>query len=146
MASIGKLKSSTHDRGTMYWGRVATLQFGAEIALVPTGEADEKMPSHMVVTKANGAVIELGAAFAKRVQNGENAGKTFYSMTLDDPSFTAPLYLSAFPATGGDDGLDVVWRRPRAPLPSGDAIAQANRAHDRATGSTGAKMDDEIPF
>jgi len=138
MASIGKLKSSNHDRGIMYWGRVATLQFGAEIALVPTGNTDDNMPSHMVMTKAHGAVIELGAAFAKKIQNGENAGKTFYSMTLDDPSFAAPLHLSAFPMTGGDDGLDVVWRRPRAAAPGGK--------RDAAPADGGAPLDDQIPF
>ncbi|RKQ73097.1 DUF736 family protein [Oceanibaculum indicum] len=146
MASIGKLKSGTHDRGIIYWGRVATLQFGAEIALVPTGNDDDTLPSHMVVTKVHGGVAELGAAFAKKVKNGENAGKTFYSMTLDDPSFAAPMHLSAFPLPNGEEGLDVVWRRPRASLPSPDAIAQANRDHDKATGSTGAPLDDQIPF
>lgn len=62
-------------------------------------------------TPRNGSARPMGAGWIK---NGERAGD-FISMTLDDPDWPSPLYLSAFPPAKerGETSWIVVWTRPR---------------------------------
>ena len=79
---------------------------------------DSNSPSHLVHLKGSGGTFEAGAAWTKTVQEGPNRGAKFFSFSLDDPSFDAPLNLTAFVLVKAKDKDDfseyeVVWRRPR---------------------------------
>lgn len=79
---------------------------------------DENSPSHKVHLKTAHGSVECGAAWQKTVRDGANKGSRFYSFTIDDPSFDAPLNLTAFVLTkpaNKDDfwEFEVVWRRRR---------------------------------
>jgi uncharacterized protein (DUF736 family) len=73
----------------------------------------EGAPDFIAYADAGGDLVAIGGAWKKEVQAaGPNRGNKFLSITLDDPSFPAPLNCAAFP---GDEGLpwSVVWNRPR---------------------------------
>jgi uncharacterized protein (DUF736 family) len=81
----------------------------------------------------DGAQVEIGVAWERRLDRGPHEGKKFLSIVLDDPSWPDTLNVSAFPVTGGEH-LEVVWRRKR-----GGAVRQdAEAAHD--------VPGDDIPF
>ena len=69
---------------------------------------DSNSPSHLVHLKGNGGAFEAGAAWTKTVQEGNNRGAKFFSLSLDDPSFDAPLNLLMSPSTL----TTPTWRRP----------------------------------
>ena len=81
---------------------------------------DQNSPSHRVLIRGVNGAVEAGAAWPKTVQEGRNRGARFYSFTVDDPSFDAPLNLTAFMDTTTKSekdqprAFDVVWRRQRA--------------------------------
>ncbi|OAN44013.1 hypothetical protein A6A04_09020 [Paramagnetospirillum marisnigri] len=82
-------------------------------------QGDSNSPSHLVHLKGASGAFEAGAAWTKTVQEGANRGAKFFSFTVDDPSFEAPLNLTAFVLVKAKDKEDfteyeVVWRRPRA--------------------------------
>lgn len=62
-------------------------------------------------TPRSGGTRPIGAGW---IENGERAGD-FISMTLDDPDWPSPLYLTAFPPAKerGETSWIVVWTRPR---------------------------------
>lgn len=110
MAAIGHL---TEEKGAFY-GRLRTLAVRLMIELQPN-EAPQgaEPPDFIAYARDAGELIPIGGAWKKEVQGGRNKGMRFLSMTLDDPSFAAPLNVAAFP--GEADGLpwQIVWNRPR---------------------------------
>lgn len=84
-------------------------------------QGDENSPSHRVLLRSPaGGAFDAGAAWRKKVGPGKtNSGAIFYSIAIDDPSFSTPLNLTAFCVATGKSKDDIseweiVWRRPVA--------------------------------
>lgn len=105
-------------------GQFSTLHFGLDLELhaidsnwdkgkPPVGTGKEPgRPAYDVFGAGRNGAVKLGAAWMKIIQDGQNAGKSFLTMSLDDPSFPAVLNLSAF--EGDAAGVfDLKWKRPR---------------------------------
>lgn len=146
MAVVGTLKvGQNRDRtGWVGRGQLKTMRLSASFTMHGVeGTRSQQAPSHRVI--CNGS--EIGAAWMATLTRGDFVGRPYWTLSLDDPSFDKPLRVAAFPRSENQDGTweyDLVWQRP-VELDA-DRIAAVHRAEDRATGSTGAQDDDEIPF
>lgn len=116
MATVGRL---AFDDKANAIGKFRTRTMSMEIALHPKFDGkklpiNEDKPSHVVMAKdLDGQPFELGVAYAKVSEDPNKKGDVFYGLSLDDPSFDFPLYLTAF-ETGQKPGeYDLVWRRSR---------------------------------
>ena len=91
-------------------GKVTTLHIDMPIKLVAAERRTENAPAFDVFSQTkSGSAVKVGVAFEKRMKDSNEA---FYSITIDDPSMEAPLYVTAFPSK--EDGkFDIVWQRPR---------------------------------
>lgn len=105
-------------------GRFRSLQHNLPLLLEPTGNdaKQSNLPSHSVYLDTKEGPILVGSAWRKIGERGDLAGRAFYSMTLDDPSFDRPLNLFLFPqpqpagkkpSPDEPAPFDVVWRRER---------------------------------
>jgi uncharacterized protein (DUF736 family) len=140
MATVGYLQRS---EGGGVHGVIQTLTFGAKISLRRNPDwkqGDDRAPVARVYAGTPGEP-EIGAAWLKTVQRGDNAGMRFYTLTIDDPSLAQPLYLTAYPVKGQEGRYDVVWQRPRTKVAPGPAAPIPDEG-----GGAGAAIDDEIPF
>lgn len=135
-------------------GRVQTLTLDQKFALTTMAEAERRSseaPTHEIKAKAaHGGVVVIGAATVGTIEHGENAGKRFYKLRLDDPSFEATLWCFAWPTDRGDHDYDIDWKRPRG-LPTAQEVADNQARMDRerngaAPPAGGGDLDDEIPF
>lgn len=102
-------------------GRVVTRNVDFEFTLKPTNSPNPKAPAFDIMTKSKmGTAFKVGVAFEKRTsektddQGVVTGGEVFYSMSIDDPSLPAPLYVTAFGAKDRPGEFDIVWQRPRA--------------------------------
>ncbi len=113
---IGSLKIKKDADGTPSGqGPFVTLDYNMTLAIVPSdGDVSGNRPTHHVTCKGrrhNGRV-QIGSAWWKEIESGEMAGDHRFSITLDDPSFTRPIYLSAIPIHKGADEFELVFNRP----------------------------------
>lgn len=108
MAKIGQLRKSTDARNPdVIVGSIRTLAHSAQLHLVPTGRTQEGAPAYLVnAITAQGEIVEIGAAWKK-----QHNGREYFSMSLDDPSWSAPLSCAAFPGEKPGE-WDVIWNRP----------------------------------
>lgn len=95
-------------------GQIRTLVFKADIRIEADRNppANPDAPSHRVFMRdADGGPMELGSAWSRKINRGTNAGETFLSVTLDDPSFPHPINFAVF-----KDGetASATWRRRQA--------------------------------
>lgn len=91
-------------------GKVVTRNVDFDFWLEPTKSLNEKAPCFEIMTKSKvGNAFKVGVVFEKRTKDGE----VFYSMSIDDPSLAAPLYVTAFGAKDRPGEFDIVWQRPR---------------------------------
>jgi len=92
---------------TGFAGRIRTLSFDTEFAIVPAEPNDsENMPDYRIhLGDANGP--EVGAGWTR---TGERAGE-FVAIVLDDPVFLAPIRARLF--RDADDGTawSMHWTR-----------------------------------
>lgn len=104
MTTIG---SFTKKPDGSYEGRLTTLTMQARLRFVPVEEkSSDKAPDF----RAYAGRVELGAAWSKESAEGNTP---YLSVSLDDPSFAAPITAALF-RTEGDPGRYVlVWNRPR---------------------------------
>lgn len=112
---INKIKLHQNQDGSMSGkGNVSTLYHSIDISLEvnPNYKTDNDPVFYIKADNKNGHAIQLGAAWEKLINNGPNQGKKFLSLTLDDPSFNAPLYCTAF-LTDEDLTYDVKVERKR---------------------------------
>lgn len=60
----------------------------------------DKSPTHEVTAKnPYGAYVQIGAAWENKINRGERAGLSMFSISLDEPTlFEKPVKLSAFPS------------------------------------------------
>ena len=111
MADIGSLLPESEG----FKGKLRTLSHKLRLELHPNEEKRaEGSPDFIVYADEGGDLVEIGAAWLRTVQaRGGNNGRRFLSITLDDPSFPAPLNVAAF--APDSDGLPwlITWNRPR---------------------------------
>ncbi|KAB7766073.1 hypothetical protein CEK69_16105 [Xanthomonas sp. LMG 12462] len=100
MANIGTF--TTQNDG--YTGTLRTLTLNAKARLVPNDKADnEKAPDFRLQVSGH----DIGAAWKK----ASEAGRDYLSVTLDDPSFPAPIYARL---VEGEDGKhELFWSRSK---------------------------------
>ena len=92
MATIGTFTKS--DNG--FAGAVRTLSLNIEAKFISTEKESDKAPDYRILAGS----VELGAAWKKPAQ--KDGGKIFYSVKLDDPSFSSPIYANLIE---GEDGV-----------------------------------------
>jgi uncharacterized protein (DUF736 family) len=103
MATIGSFVRKPD--GT-YEGSLATLTMQVRLRLVPLEEkTSDKAPDFRVYAGR----AELGAAWSRETPEG----LPYLSVTLDDPSFAAPITAALFRTEGDADRHVLVWNRPR---------------------------------
>ena len=104
MANIGSFKRS--EDGTIN-GEIRTLRFKTNARFVPVeGKTSEQSPDFRLFAPGK---VELGAAWKKVSENQ----LTYYSVSLDDPSFPAPVYAALMPTEADPDRFNLAWSRPR---------------------------------
>ncbi|KRQ95130.1 DUF736 domain-containing protein [Bradyrhizobium valentinum] len=100
MSQIG---SFTRSNDGTYTGIIKTLAINAKARLVPSEPAStsDKAPDLRVIVSG----VEIGAAWRRTSKDN----RTYYSVNLDGPSLTAPVYANLFE---GDDGeFALIWSR-----------------------------------
>lgn len=111
MSAIGTLRPN----GNRLEGQITTLQFSGPLFLEPNPrKRSDREPSHDAFTSnADGELVRIGAAWTKAVTAAGREGEEYLSITLDDPSFPAPLNIAAFKSE--EPGVwNVTWRRRQA--------------------------------
>lgn len=111
MPEIGLL---TEREGGVFDGRIRTLSHNLKLSLEPIQANDKRSgesPDFTVYAKVGEDLIPIGSAWKKESTRGADVTR-FLSMTLDDPSFPAPLNVAAFPGNYGNT-WPIVWNRPR---------------------------------
>lgn len=108
MAKIGQLKKSLEAATPhLIVGSIRTLAHSVQLHLEPSGRDAEGAPAYIVYAiTAQGEAVNIGAAWKK-----QHNGREYFSMSLDDPSWQAPLSCAAFPADKAGE-WDVIWNRP----------------------------------
>ncbi|MEO3434501.1 DUF736 domain-containing protein [Inquilinus sp. CAU 1745] len=104
MAQIGDFTRTE----TGYSGRIRTLGFDVELAIVPAEPSDaENAPDFRVhIGQEDGP--EIGAGW-KRV--GEKAGD-YVSLAIDDPALPQPIRANLFRTGADGNGWSLHWNRP----------------------------------
>ena len=103
--NIGSIKQN---EAGIHVGKIATLTIAMTIALREVHSANPKAPKYEVLALSQArAWVQVGALF-ELFSNG--TGEAFLNGKIEDPSLTAPLYISAFRQEDGS--YNVVWSRP----------------------------------
>jgi len=148
VSSIGKLKIIKNNQGQVFAkGLFATLIVSLTIRLDPVIEQHgDDGPTHDVIALVGNRGVPVGAAWLKTLKQGRDKGKLFFNMTLDDPSFSEPLNLAAFP-TSEPDVYAIVWKRKRD-IPGSQAVADQLHAETAAGAAQreGGQLDDAVPL
>ena len=104
MANIGSFRRN--DDGTIS-GQIRTLRVNTAARFIPVEEkTSDASPDFRVFAPQR---VELGAAWRKKSE----AGTLYYSVTIDDPSFTAPVYAALIPTEADADRFNLAWSRPK---------------------------------
>jgi uncharacterized protein (DUF736 family) len=92
-----------------YTGDIVTLSFEKRgVAFVPTdGKNGEKEPDYRVTAPTEAGTVEIGAAWKRTSERGQD----FVSVALDGPLLSAPFNAALFSDEKGNASL--VWDRPR---------------------------------
>ncbi len=92
-------------------GVINTLQHDLKIQLKPyAGKTPDSPAFEVFAMSKSGSLVKVGAAWEKTIQA---TGEIFYSLTVDDVSFSEPLNVTAFKNKDAYGVFDIVWRRPR---------------------------------
>jgi len=97
MATIGTFTKTADG----YTGTVKTLTLNVKATLKPAEGDNDKAPQFRFFA----GTVEFGAAWEKTSQ----AGKTYLSCKLDDPSFSHPIYAALHENEDGTSSL--IWTR-----------------------------------
>ncbi|MEI7346991.1 DUF736 domain-containing protein [Dickeya chrysanthemi] len=100
MANIGTF--TTQNNG--FTGTVRTLTLNVKARFIPCGKSSEHAPDFRIQTLGG---YDIGAAWRKISQ----AERPYLSVTLDDPSFPAPLYARLIEEENGKHQL--IWSRSK---------------------------------
>jgi len=96
------------------------------ICFRPVEKSSDKEPDYRVIAPTEQGDVEFGAAWKRTSERGQE----FLSVSLDDPSFSAPINAALFPDEGGKTAK-LVWNRAK-PKPANMATAttaKAKKAH-----------------
>lgn len=96
MTTIGHFTKQNDE----YLGFIETRLWDATASIKPVTKTTDKAPDYRVFANR----CEVGAAWTKTSE----AGKAYLSITLDDPSFPAPINCRLHESS---DGFDLVWTR-----------------------------------
>lgn len=100
MTQIGTFTRKTDG----FFGRIRTLTLDVEVSILPADATDaESAPNHRVFCDG----LEVGAAWDR---TGERAGP-YLSVTIDDPTFVAPIRALMFASETKKDGWNLHWTR-----------------------------------
>jgi uncharacterized protein (DUF736 family) len=104
VATIGTFKL---DPNGSYTGTVITLAFKARVRIIPNPDKSaDNQPDYRVYSQGS---VETGAAWKKT----SDQGRPYLSVSLDDPSFAAPLNAALVASEGEDGSFVLAWTRPR---------------------------------
>ena len=104
MANIGSFKRNDDDTIS---GQIRTLRFSTPARFVPVAEKpSENSPDFRVFAPNR---VELGAAWKKISETGN----PYLSVSLDDPSFPAPVFAALIPTEADPDRFNLAWSRPK---------------------------------
>lgn len=112
MSTIGKLGTKIINGAEIVFGTISTLQFSFrfELRKLPIRE-NENAPNYGIfVDNKDGVETQIGVAWKKQVQRGENTGEPFFALSFDDPSFNKPLSVAAFKDSKTGE-WEIVYRR-----------------------------------
>lgn len=130
--NIGNLKVNAEG---VHVGRIATLAFGATVALRPFQSSNERAPRFDIVALSSDrrTWVKVGALWE---YTSNDTGEAFLSGRIDDPSLASPIDVAMF--RQDDDSYNVAWRRPktRAQLP------EAGSEGEGALPPVGTSQDD----
>lgn len=99
MATIGTFTSTANG----FYGSIKTLNLNVRARFERIENPSERGPHFRIYCGA----VELGAGWQK--VSAEN--RDYLSVTIDDPSFPAPIYATLIEVEGVD-GLQLIWSRP----------------------------------
>ena len=122
MLSIGRLQTIEEKGYIRISGEIHTLEIDLEFYFVSKGDrAPENFPDYTIyAVSRSGRDVPVGAAWRKVMKAGRRAGEEFFSLTVDDPSFPAPLNVAAF-QNGRPGEWDITWRRRQGRRPAAEA-------------------------
>jgi uncharacterized protein (DUF736 family) len=98
MATIGSLTAT----GNGFSGTIKTLNLNVKATVRAVERATEKGPDFRILAGS----VAFGAAWKKT----SNEGRDYLSVTLDDPSFPAPIYATLIEVEG-EEGHSLIWSR-----------------------------------
>lgn len=108
------IKSKLNDETRLFRGNLKTIQHNIRDFVLcrnPLKNEDKpKQPDYIVYLDIQGEpLLKIGAAWHRHYERGGVSGEMI-SLTFDDPSFDAPLHVTAF---RGDDEFrwPITWRR-----------------------------------
>ena len=99
MIIIGTFKKT--DNG--FSGTIRTLTVNSKATLVPNDKHSENASDYWLLANS----VEIGVAWQKIAKESE---RPYLSITLDDPSFSGPIYTRLVEAD--NNGYNLVWARP----------------------------------
>lgn len=153
MSNIGEMTVKGEPGSQIFLGRITSLTYKFAFRLMSNANPQSAdAPSHLAFADGQGPQVQVGVAWQRTLERGDQAGQPFFSMVFDDPSFLEALTVSAFPRKGSEGWWDIVWRRQRqAAAVAVPPAAEAGDSKDRAlaaapdAGKPG-QSGDEIPF
>ena len=105
MTNIGSFRRN--DDGTIS-GQIRTLRVNTAARFTPVEEkTSDASPDFRVFAPQR---VELGAAWRR---TSAETGKVYYSVSLDDPSFPAPVYAALIPTDADPERFNLAWSRPK---------------------------------
>jgi len=144
MSIIGEMTVKGEPGSQIFLGRISSLTYKFPFRLISNSNPmSADAPTHLAFADGQGPQVEIGVAWQRTLERGDQAGKPFFSMVFDDPSFPAPLNVSAFPRAGVKEWWDVVWRRQRqAAAMAAARTAEAGDGADQAPAAAPAAAPD----
>jgi uncharacterized protein (DUF736 family) len=112
MSILGKIYTKATNSGHQLEGYLASLDYNIQFRLAPVAnESRPNAPSHRIMSfNDSGVEVDIGSCWLKAAKRGDHIGKQFFSLTFDDPHFSPPLNVPAYPASNPGE-WDIVYRQ-----------------------------------
>lgn len=99
-------------------GEVRTLRIALKLRLVAIPAADrgsDRAPDYLVYGNLVGHWAEIGKAWARRIERGEQAGRQMFSINIEEEEVAegTGAWVSAFPLRGEAAAYEIVRERKR---------------------------------
>ena len=111
MSLLGKIYTKATNSGDQLEGYLASLIYNIQFRLVPvTNGSGPDAPSHRIRSFNDAGIeVDIGGCWKKKAKRGDHVGKEFFSLTFDDPHFSPPLNVAAYPASNPGE-WNIVYR------------------------------------